>query len=685
MNKSMNKTIRLIFGILFTFILITIPSRFSYAENQINHETYINIDVEKKWEENVPEDKTVKVELYADGEKFPADPIVLNKDNMWKSSFTNLPEYNGDRKIQYDVREEKVEGYISKVEKNPVAYSKDYWVMIKAPQEMEFNKEYLLAVQNWNEGSKDTYYLLSDNGDENILGLKPFSASKALKSVDNFGLVKPLEFGNSEYDEYFDFDNTDYSEENKELMWIYGGTEVFKTLQNSQSNNYITLKGENKNPITYSFIASKKDGWFQEENYGYGVNYTRNLNLSSGADNIMAKIGSVQQWGNPSVFHIFQYLNLPDGQNIGVTEYSEHAGNFKVFKKIKQISYNFTITNSVEKKIDISVNKEWIGKKLDSIKVKLYADEKDTGKVITLDDSNNWKGVFEGVLQFNPDGSEIKYTVKEVEVENYDTKVTGDSKVGFVVTNTIKQEKIEVNGQKTWEDNSNQYGKRPKNIIINLLKNGVKIQEKKVTEVDGWKWKFDNLDKYENGQEIKYTITEEKVENYKTKVEGYNVINSYIPKINIKPENIEIKVTKVWKDNDNQDKSRPEKVIVVLVKNGVDTEIKLELTKENNWTGKFENLDKNYNGKNIKYTVREIEIGNGYTSAVTGTQEEGYTITNTKNPNTPEKPKVSTKPNNPIRSNNPKTGDVFDVMMYGGVILVSGILLIFILNKRKSI
>ncbi|MEB3012826.1 Cna B-type domain-containing protein, partial [Parvimonas sp. D2] len=91
---------------------------------------------------------------------------------------------------------------------------------------------------------------------------------------------------------------------------------------------------------------------------------------------------------------------------------------------------------------------------------------------------------------------------------------TGTSEDGFAVTNTREPEKTSVEGTKTWNDKDNQDGKRPTEITINLLKNGTKIDSKKVTKAEGWKWKFENLDKYENGKEINYTITEEKVEGY---------------------------------------------------------------------------------------------------------------------------------------------------------------------------
>lgn len=95
-------------------------------------------------------------------------------------------------------------------------------------------------------------------------------------------------------------------------------------------------------------------------------------------------------------------------------------------------------------------------------------------------------------------------------------------------------EKITVEGSKTWDDAKNQDGKRPEEITINLLKNGEKIASKKVTEADGWKWKFENLEKYENGKLIEYTISEEKVEGYKTEIagnakDGFVITNTYVP------------------------------------------------------------------------------------------------------------------------------------------------------------
>lgn len=66
----------------------------------------------------------------------------------------------------------------------------------------------------------------------------------------------------------------------------------------------------------------------------------------------------------------------------------------------------------------------------------------------------------------------------------------------------------------------------------------VEKEAKTVTEADGWKWSFTGLPKYEDGNEITYTIKEDNVDGYTTVVNGYNVTNTYTP------ETTTVKVTK---------------------------------------------------------------------------------------------------------------------------------------------
>ena len=221
---------------------------------------------------------------------------------------------------------------------------------------------------------------------------------------------------------------------------------------------------------------------------------------------------------------------------------------------------------------------------------------------------------------------EIVYTVAEIEVEGYNSVTTGSQAKGYTITNSHTPAVVAVSGAKTWEDNNNQDGKRPASITINLLKNGAVLDTKTVTEADGWAWSFTNLSKYENhGTLINYAIQETAVAEYTTTYDGYDVINTHAP------EKTSVTVTKAWQDNNDQDGIRPNDITVVLVANGTETENKLVLNDTNNWTGSFTDLDKYANGAVITYTVQEIKV-DGYNSVITGTQAEGYTITNSHTP-----------------------------------------------------
>ena len=128
---------------------------------------------------------------------------------------------------------------------------------------------------------------------------------------------------------------------------------------------------------------------------------------------------------------------------------------------------------------------------------------------VTLYAGNQWKHTWNDLPQ-KSGGKNITYTVKETSnIDGYSAKVTGDVKTGFVVTNSHKPETIDIEGTKTWDDNNNQDGKRPREITVRLLANGTETATKTVTKLENWKYSFTDLPKYSDGQEIKYTITED--------------------------------------------------------------------------------------------------------------------------------------------------------------------------------
>ena len=125
---------------------------------------------------------------------------------------------------------------------------------------------------------------------------------------------------------------------------------------------------------------------------------------------------------------------------------------------------------------------------------------------------------------------EIKYTISEEPVKDYTTEVDK-----FNVKNTHIPEITKVEGSKTWDDADNQDGVRPESITVNLMANGKKVDTVTVTAEDEWKYSFENLPKFEAGKEIKYTISEDAVEGYETKVDGFNLTNVHKPSKPNKP------------------------------------------------------------------------------------------------------------------------------------------------------
>lgn len=62
--------------------------------------------------------------------------------------------------------------------------------------------------------------------------------------------------------------------------------------------------------------------------------------------------------------------------------------------------------------------------------------------------------------------------------------------------------------------------------------------------------------------------------------------------------------------------------------NGKETDQMITLSEDNNWAGNFTDLLKYKNGKEISYTVKEVDVPDGYTSTISQNGNE-ITITNT--------------------------------------------------------
>lgn len=352
---------------------------------------------------------------------------------------------------------------------------------------------------------------------------------------------------------------------------------------------------------------------------------------------------------------------------------------------------DFTITNKyAPKEIDYKVTKVWNdannqdGKRPESVTVQLYKKVGDAdpvaveGKKLTLTakektDDNTWVASFTNLPQYEA-GKEITYSIEEVDVPaGYESSVTGQ-----VVTNTYNPETVVLSGTKVWKDNNNQDGKRTRSVKVQILNGEKVVQEIEVSEKTGWKFESKKLPKYENGKEIKYTVKETAMTEYKATIttdkDGkYTITNEHTP------EKTAVKGHKIWKDEDNKDGIRPASITVKLLADGKETGQTATVSETSGWTYEFTGLDRYQEGKEIAYTVEEVNVPDGYTASV-----EGYNITNT---HTPEKPTPG-KPNEPGKPKKggelPNTGSESNQ-----VALVAGIALLglgtgFLARRKKE-
>ncbi|HFJ9319780.1 TPA: Cna B-type domain-containing protein, partial [Bacillus tropicus] len=279
------------------------------------------------------------------------------------------------------------------------------------------------------------------------------------------------------------------------------------------------------------------------------------------------------------------------------------------------------ITNTKVGKTKVEGTKTWKDDNATDRPEMIKVDLLQNGKVVDTKEvtaETNWKYTFEKLQAYDANGVAYKYEVKEQAVPGYESKVSGTD-----ITNT-KVGKTKVEGTKTWNDGN--ATDRPTMIKVDLLQNGNVIQTQDVLAVMGWKYIFADLEAYDaEGKAYEYTVKEQPVAGYESKVSGTDITNTKIGKTKVEG-------TKTWKDDNATD--RPEMIKVDLLQNGkvVDTK---EVTAETNWKYTFEKLQAyDANGVAYKYEVKEQPVA-GYKSEV-----KGYDITNTK---IKDKPNVDPK------------------------------------------
>ncbi|WP_263849263.1 Cna B-type domain-containing protein [Lacticaseibacillus sharpeae] len=640
---------------------------------------------------------SIDVELLKNGQEFKHQ-TVTQADN-WKYSFTDLPQYEDGKEINYTIAEAKVDGYKTNINGTDLTNSHTpatteisghkTWDDAddqdgKRPSSITVN---LFAdgkqVQSKKVTASDNWQYSFTNLDEYKDGVKinytidedsPAGYIKTIKGTDLTNSYRPEETQVEGYKVWNDANDQDGKRPSSiTVNLLANGKQVQSktvTAKDDWRYNFTGLpKNDHGKKIVYTIDEASVAGYSKKIS-GYDLTNTHQPATTKVTGTKTWNDANNQDGKRPGSITVYLLAN---GQKVQSKQVSASDNwqysftNLPQYANGKQINYsidesdvagyaksvngtNLTNTHTPDL-VAVTGTKTWNdaanqdGMRPDSITVTLLAN----GKAVqtrTVSAATNWQYNFTSLPKY-ADGKAISYTVDENAVAGYTKSVSG-----YDLTNTHTPETTTIAGTKTWNDNNDQDGKRPESITVRLLANGVEAASKTVTAADNWQYNFTDLPKYDDGKAIVYTVAEDAVAGYTTTTDGDNLTNTHTPEVTA------VAGTKTWLDDDDTYGMRPESITVHLLANGKTVATK-EVTADDNWQYSFTNLPVFANGKQIVYTISEDEV-DGYTSSV-----DGYDLTNTilpfpPLPNTfgnvpPTGPHTPNQPNKPNKPNQPKT------------------------------
>ncbi|MBQ9333397.1 MAG: Cna B-type domain-containing protein [Lachnospiraceae bacterium] len=586
---------------------------------------------------------SITIRLMANGQAAPGvEPITVTPDELgnWSWTFDHLPKYDDKGKeITYTVTEDAVPGYTT-------TYSTDHLSVVNnhAPEITSVRVQKTWAGDEGNTEFRPSGITIDLLANGVVTATRTLNADNGWK-CEFVNLPKKANGADIEYT------INEVSVDRYETA-VSGDAATGFTVTNTYTPEYVQIHGKKVWDDESDFDGSRPEQIVLHL-YANGVEkYSKTVKASDYASD-------ADEWAwDFNEYNLDKYIG---GQEIAYTvtedvltgDYSttysqvtpDAAGHYDYENN------SIVITNSYTPgKTNVSGSKTWNddnnkdGKRPTSIEISLI---KTVGATVSTYDTktvtaaDGWAWEWTG-LPVKENNAPISWSIEEPEIPGYETVVSG-----YNVTNTHESEKVKISGVKTWIDANDQDGLRD-TVTIGLYKGDEQIRTADATKANGWTWSFDNLDKYEAGKLISYNVRElTHITGYDitpdsaridvtltdatTEVKDLEFTNTHTPYV------VNIRGTKVWVDNDNQDGIRPTTVSIELLANGKRVDTAEVPNVDGKWEFAFYNLPRKAGGVNIEYTVRETNVPAGYTVAYDqpGTSgEETCTITNTHTPKT---------------------------------------------------
>ena len=449
----------------------------------------ISIPVQKVWENpRIPHPEEVTINL-KNGETV-IDSITLNEGNGWCGAFSNLPRRDASgAEIKYSVEEDKVDGYDSAVTgdaQSGFTVTNTSTATVDVPVEKKWvgpaAGEVAVSLKRGDE-VVGTMKLNAEGGWKGTFSGLPKYDSQTGEEIAYSLAEEPVEGYDSavtgDAHDGFTVTNTSTAKVDVpvEKKWVgpaagevavslKRGDAVVGTLELNEANGWkASFEGlpkydaktgaEIEYAVEEDAVAGYDSAVSGDAHDGFTV-----TNTSTATVNVPVE----KKWVGPAAEKATVRL-LAGGQDAGKSLELNEANGWKAsFEGLPkydaqtgaEIEYaveedavagydsavtgdahdGFTVTNTSTAKVDVPVEKKWVGPAADKAVVRLLAGGTDSGKSVELSDANGWKASFEGLAKYDASGAEIAYTVKEDAVDGYSSAITGDAHDGFTVTNT---------------------------------------------------------------------------------------------------------------------------------------------------------------------------------------------------------------------------------------------------------
>ena len=555
----------------------------------------ISKTVTKTWKDNENQDgiRPASVTVTLTGSNAVSKTATLNEDNGWTATFENLPKRDHGNIVAYNVKESDTAGYEASVVK-----TEDGFQLINE-HDSETTMRTVTLV--WRD---------EDNRD----GVRPDAVTYTLHGSDGSEQEKTVNKDDAWNDVVFE-----------DLPVYQNGQRISYTLTESAIDGYANDIRSSGNtftvtnthiPETVNVDVTKiwTDGENQDGNRPDSISV---ILTGSDGKRYTTTITAANNWKHT-------FLKLPKFFNEGTQiEYTLTEDTMSGYSDVveKRSDYVFVLTNKYSPAtVDVTIVKKWDddndrdGMRPESVDIVLNGSD---GKLYTgtLSTENGYTCVFQSVPKYHDGGTLINYTIAEEKIPGYTTTIAKDaSGYKFTLTNAKTIDTVTKTVSKVWDDNNNQDGLRPTAITVILTGDDGSRRVKSVTAAENWMVTFENLPKNQNhGQNIQYTVSEAFVSGYTETItqngDNYTITNTHTP------ASSEFFVTKIWKDNGNNDGMRPDGITVTA--HGSDGRSYTEkLNADNQWSVMFSNLPKYANGKVIEYSLTEESVP-GYTSSIT--------------------------------------------------------------------